>query len=140
MNFMRYLRGLFYRTPPGNCVCNTEKSSINKIVKSRLKKIENWKLLVRKTATLFSLLPMTHSKRVFLETMQSEWGFIYHRTLFITYANLTLILVNTKIFAKTNNKRNRIGKLFWKKFLKKSFSFIIITGYIKNDCNNKFRD
>ena len=37
MNFARYLRHLFYRTPIGDCVCSTEKCFTNKIVKSVLK-------------------------------------------------------------------------------------------------------
>ena len=37
MNFARYLKHLFYRTPLGDCVCSTEKYFTNKIVKSVLK-------------------------------------------------------------------------------------------------------
>ena len=48
----------------------------HKIVKSPLKKENNWKLLVSKT-TQFFLLPMKRWKRMFLETIQSYWGFIY---------------------------------------------------------------
>ena len=36
MNFARYLRHLFYRTPPGDCFCSTEKYFTNKIVKNPL--------------------------------------------------------------------------------------------------------
>ena len=84
INFTRYLRHIFYRTPPGDCVCPTEKYFTNKIVKILLKKEKkNWKLLVRKTTTLFSLFPMIHWKHLLLETMQSHWGFIYNRKLFL---------------------------------------------------------
>ena len=38
VNFARYLRYLFYRTPSGDCFCSTEKYFTNKIVKSPLKK------------------------------------------------------------------------------------------------------
>ena len=38
MNFARCLRQFFYRTPPGDCLCSTEKYFTNKIVKSPLKK------------------------------------------------------------------------------------------------------
>ena len=37
VNFARYLRCLFYRTYPGNCICSTEIYFTNKIVKSILK-------------------------------------------------------------------------------------------------------
>ena len=42
MNFTRYLRHLFYRTPPGDCFCSIEKYCINKIVKNyeKRKKME----------------------------------------------------------------------------------------------------
>ena len=106
-NFARYLRH-FQATAP----VPTEKNFTNKIVKSPLKK--NWKQLVRKTATyaeknhevfmpfyyskvslfLFSLLLMIHWNHAFLKTMQSHWGFIYLRKLFLTFDNLTLISVN----------------------------------------------
>ena len=106
-NFARYLRHF-----QATASVATEKYFTNKIVKSPLKK--NWKQLVRKTTTyagkkhevfisfyyskislfLFSLLPMIHWNHVFLETMQSHWGFIYLRKLFFTFGNLTLISVN----------------------------------------------
>ena len=97
MNFARYLRHPFYRTPPGDYFCSTEKIFINKIVKKPLRKGKKWQL-VRKTTTqakqklnhylhqvfisfyyskmylfLFSLLSMIHRKHEFLETMQSDW-------------------------------------------------------------------
>ena len=47
MNSGRCLRHRFYRTSPGNYFCSTE----NKIVKNALRKVKNWKHLVRKTTT-----------------------------------------------------------------------------------------
>ena len=47
----RYLRHLFYRTPPGDSFCSTEKYFTNKIVKNPLRKEKNWKHFVRKTTT-----------------------------------------------------------------------------------------
>ena len=38
MNFARYLRNTFHRTPPGYCFCSTEKYFTNKIVKNPLRK------------------------------------------------------------------------------------------------------
>ena len=38
MNFARYLRKIFHRTPPGYCFCSTEKYFTNKIVKNSLRK------------------------------------------------------------------------------------------------------
>ena len=38
MNFVRYLIHLFYRAPPGDCFCSTEKYFTNDIVKSPLKR------------------------------------------------------------------------------------------------------
>ena len=53
MNLARYLRQLFYRTPPGNCFCSTEKYFTNKIVESLLKKRKNignyWQVKQRHT-------------------------------------------------------------------------------------------
>ena len=115
MNSKRYLRHLFHRTPPGDSFCSTEKYFTNTIVKSPLKKEKKkWKQLVRKTTThaektwtlqkfrysSFLCFPWYNWKHVFLETMQSHWGFIYKRKLFLTFSKLTLILVNTRIFVK----------------------------------------
>ena len=44
MNFARYLRRLFYRTPPGYCFCSTEKYFSNKIVNNPLKKKNGYSL------------------------------------------------------------------------------------------------
>ena len=38
MNFAKYLKHLFYKTPPGDCFCSTEKYFTNKIVKIPLRK------------------------------------------------------------------------------------------------------
>ena len=38
MNFARYLRNLFYGTPPGNCFCSMEKYFVNKTEKNPLRK------------------------------------------------------------------------------------------------------
>ena len=109
MIFARYLRHLFYRKPPGDCFCSTEKYFTNKIVMNPLRKETKRKQLVRKTTThaeqnlnqylhqvfisfyyskiYFSLfLPMIYWKHKFLETMQSHWGFIYNRKLFLTFS------------------------------------------------------
>ena len=41
MNFARYLRHLFYRTSPSNCLCSMEKYFPNNIVKNPLRKGRN---------------------------------------------------------------------------------------------------
>ena len=72
---------------------------------------------------LFSLLPMIHWKHNLFETIQFHWGFIYYRKLFLSFCNLTLISVNTRIFVNTDNKHmekeysfeNKFrGKINWK--------------------------
>ena len=71
--------------------------------------------------SLFSLLPMIRWNREILERMQSYWGCMCYRKLFVTIANLTLISVNRTNFAKTKIKaRNRktVSK-------KRSFSSVI---------------
>ena len=127
MNFARYLRQRFYKTPSGGSFCFTGKYFTNKLEKTLWKK-KYWKLLVRKTAThvekdlittclksscpftirksfyCTSLLSMMLRKDVVLETMRSHWGFIYNRKLFLTYGNMTLIPGNTRIFVGINNK------------------------------------
>ena len=105
-NFARYLR--YFQATASN---PTEKYFTNKIVKSPLKKY--WKQLVRKTTTyaekkhevfisfyyskissfLFSLCSMINWNHVFLETMQSHWGFNCLGKLLLTFGNLTLISV-----------------------------------------------
>ena len=125
MNFARYLKHTFYRIPLGDCFCSTENYFTIETKKNFVKKP-----LIRKTTIhakntqlkhyfhqvfisfnyskislfLFSLLPMIHWKDVFLKTMLSHCGFIDYRKLFLILGNLTLILVNTKIFVKTNDK------------------------------------
>ena len=46
--------------------------------------------------------------------MQSFGGFIYYKKLFFAVGYLTLISVNTRIFAKTNNKRMKYENYFEK--------------------------
>ena len=48
--FCKIFRTPFYRTPPGDCFCFTEKYFINKMVKKPSKK-KKWKQLVRKRTT-----------------------------------------------------------------------------------------
>ena len=136
INFTRYLRHLFYRAPPGDCIGSTDKYFTNKIVKNPLKN-EKKEATGKKSNDrrgkkilkhylpqvfiffyfskislfLFSLLSMRHWKHLFLETIQFHWEFIYHRKLFLTFVNLTLISVNTRIFVKTNNKRKKSLKI-----------------------------
>ena len=120
VNFARYLRCLFYRTFPSNCICSTEIYFTNKIVKSILKieKKNQQKQLVRKTtAHAGKKLNTTYIKYsytftiqkffipLFIAThnalkarMQFHWGYIYYRRLFLTLGNLTLISVNARIF------------------------------------------
>ena len=111
MNSKRYLRHLFHRTPPGDSFCSTEKYFTNTIVKSPLKKEKkngnSWWEKQRHTQkrlelrySSFLCFPWYNWKHVFLETMQSHWGFIYKGKLFLTFSKLTLILVNTRIFVK----------------------------------------
>ena len=54
--------------------------------------------------SLFLLLCMICQKHVFLEKMQSHWGFIYCRKLLLAFGNLILTSVNTKIFVKKHDK------------------------------------
>ena len=51
MNFARYLRQRFYRTPPGDCFCFNEKYFTKKVEKNHLRKEKKWKQVVRKTTT-----------------------------------------------------------------------------------------
>ena len=44
---------------------------------------------------------------MFLETMQSHWGFICLRRLFLTFGNLTSISIDTRTFEITINKKRR---------------------------------
>ena len=44
--------------------------------------------------------------------MQSHWGFICSSRLFLTFANLTLLLINTRTFVKTNNKCKKYENSF----------------------------
>ena len=92
MNFARYLRHLFYRTPPGDCFCSTEKYFTNKIVKNPLIKEKKMETACKKKNNteqklnyyldevsipfydskiylfLFSQLPMIYWKHEFLKT------------------------------------------------------------------------
>ena len=123
MNFARYIRYLFYRTSSGDCFCSTEKYFTTKLVKSTLEKEQSLGAACKKnkihaekklkhclhqvfiffyyskiSLLLFSLLPRKHWKHEFIETMQSHWGFIYYRKLFLTFSNLTLTPVSFKNF------------------------------------------
>ena len=51
MNFARYLRHLFDRTPPCHCFCSTETCFTNKIAKNPLSKEKKMEALVRKTTS-----------------------------------------------------------------------------------------
>ena len=102
MNFARCLRQFFYRTPPGDCLCSTEKYFTNKIVKSPLKKkmetagkksndMCRKKLNTILTSNLFIfllfknfliplfLLPTIHWKYELLEITPDHSRFIYQR-------------------------------------------------------------
>ena len=110
MNFVRYSKDLFYRTPSGDCFCSAEKYFTDKIVKTLWKKKKKWKQPVRKTTThanpnlitiyIKSSYPFTIQKCLyfsflcfswyienheFLEIMQSHWGFIYYRKLCLIF-------------------------------------------------------
>ena len=64
----------------------------------------------------FSLFPIKiRWKHVFLETRQSQSGFLYWRRLFLTFGNLTEVFIK-KTFAKINNKRMGYENC-WKKVL-----------------------
>ena len=56
----------------------------------------------------------------FLATMQSHWGFISSRRLFITFGSLTGISIKTRILVKTNSKPIECEN--W--FEKNSFIFV----------------
>ena len=64
--------------------------------------------------------------------MQSHWGLICSRKLYLTFGNLTSISINASTFAKTNNKRQ--------KYETDENSFGKVLPYIKTnlkqDCNN----
>ena len=47
----------------------------------------------------------TLDARDFRDNVNPHWRFIYYRKLIFIFGNLTLILTNTIIFVKTNNKR-----------------------------------
>ena len=87
MNFGKYLRQLFYRTPPGNCFCPTEKYFTNKIVKNPLRKEKKWKQLVRKTTTRAKLNHYLHQ-------------------VFISYSTISLIFSQLPMILKTWVLRN----------------------------------
>ena len=112
MNFAKYLRHLFYRAPPSNSFCSTEKYLTNKIVKKSLRKGKKMEIACKEKAThakqklnyylhqvfisfyyyyskislfLFSQLPIIYWKHEFLNAMQSYWGFIYCRKIFLIF-------------------------------------------------------
>ena len=62
-------------------------------------------LLKNSFSPLFSASDDTLKARFFKKTMQSNWGFVYYRKLFLIFSNLTLVSVTTRIFVRTNNKR-----------------------------------
>ena len=121
--FCKIFKTPFYRTPPGDCFCSTEKYFISKMIKNPLtKKKRKWKQLVRKTTThakqklnhylhqffisfyhskislfLFSLLSLIDWKQEFLETMQSHWGCIYYRKLFLTFGLKRVVFICYKL-------------------------------------------
>ena len=63
MNFARYLRHLFDRTPPCDSFCSTEKYFTNKVAKNPLSKEKKMKTLVRKT-TSYAKQKLTHYLRL----------------------------------------------------------------------------
>ena len=72
-----------------------------KIWKKHLIRIRVWK--VSSDFQFKNEIKIEKKARV-LGTMQSHSEFIYYRKLFLTFDNLTLTLVNTRIFVKTNNE------------------------------------
>ena len=68
---------------------------------------------------------------MFLETMQSNWGFIFSRRLFFAFGNLTWISTNIRTFVNTNNKRKRNEKCF-----EQVFHIPYITRNVKHDCSS----
>ena len=85
---------------------------------------------------LFSLFSIKiRWKYVFLGTMQSHGGFICSRRLFITFSNLTSILINVSTFVKTNNKRKKYENCLWQ-----VFHLSYTTRKKKHDFNKKFRN
>ena len=62
---------------------------------------------------LFFSVPMKICwKQVQFETIESHWGFISSRRLFLTFGNLNVI--KYKIFVKTNSKRKKYENIFEK--------------------------
>ena len=83
----------FYKTPPGNCFCSTEKYSSNKIVKNTLRKETNWKHLVRKT--------MTHTKqKLNLHLHSSLHILLIFKNFFIPLFSASHDILKTRVFRK----------------------------------------
>ena len=76
--------------------------------------------LLSKTHLLIVLSVSSFSTLKVLATMQSHWGFISSRRLFITFGSLSWISIKTRILVKTNSKRIECEN--W--FEKNSFIFV----------------
>ena len=79
MNFARNIQHPFYRRPPGNYFCSTEKIFYQQNSKEPLRKGEKWKQLVRKTTT------HTQNKNWITIYIKSSYPFTIQKCLYFFF-------------------------------------------------------
>ena len=88
MNFARYLRRTFYKTPPGDYFCSTEKYFTNKINKNPLRKEKKWKQLVRRTTI--------HAKQKFNHHLHQVFISFYCSKISLFFFSLLPMIIVTR--------------------------------------------
>ena len=89
MNFARYLRHTFYRTPPGDCFCSTEKIFYQQNSKEPSEK------RVKNENSLQEKQPHRQNKNLITLYIKSSYPFTIQRCLYFSFSYFLWYIENT---------------------------------------------